>query len=460
MSAELICVIVLGLMFIIGTWRDINMGLLGFIAAAGVGGLVLHQAPEEFLAGFPVDLFLTLVGLTYLFGFAQNNGVIEVIVNWCVKLVGGRTALMPWIFFALTAILISLGALFAVAIVAPLALSFARRHRINQFMVGLLVVHGALAGAFSPISVYGIFINDYLAKNGLTPTPVSLFLAPLVFNLVFALVVYFVLHRRPGLRAEADDALSFEPKSSVAAGSESNVGATSEGTPASGNNSQSADSRAGILTRKNPLQDAQGFRLARSQVPTLIGLIAMALSVLIFGWDVGIVTITISVILAFINPAAGKAAMTKVSWSVVILITGVLTYIAVLQEAGTVEWVSAGISAIGIPLLAALLLFYMSGLISALASSLAIIGVVIALAVPFLESGDVHVGGFVAALAIAATIVDISPFSTNGAMLLANVHSTIRDRYYKQMIGYAGLMCLIGPGLAWVVAAVPTMMAN
>ena len=418
MSAELICVIVLGLMFVIGTWRDINMGLLGFVAAAGVGGLVLHQAPEEFLAGFPVDLFLTLVGLTYLFGFAQNNGVIEVIVNWCVKLVGGRTALMPWIFFALTAILISLGALFAVAIIAPLALSFARKHRINQFMVGLLVVHGALAGAFSPISVYGIFINDYLAKNGLAPTPLSLFLAPLIFNSVFALVVYFVLHRRPGLRAEADDALSAET------------------------------------------ERPDTIRLTRSQVPTLIGLIAMALSVLIFSWDVGIVTITIAVVLTFINPAAGKAAMTKVSWSVVILITGVLTYIAVLQAAGTVEWVSAGISAIGIPLLAALLLFYMSGLISALASSLAIIGVVIALAVPFLQSGDVHVGGFVAALAIAATIVDISPFSTNGAMLLANVHTTIRDRYYKQMIGYAGLMCLIGPGLAWVVAAVPTILTR
>ncbi|GAA1848836.1 SLC13 family permease [Brevibacterium marinum] len=446
MSAELICVIVLGLMFVIGTWRDINMGLLGFIAAAGVGGLVLHQAPEEFFAGFPVDLFLTLVGLTYLFGFAQNNGVIEVIVNWCVKLVGGRIALMPWIFFGLTAVLIALGALFAVAIIAPLALSFARKHRINQFMVGLLVVHGALAGAFSPISVYGIFINDYLAKNGLTPTPVSLFLAPLVFNLIFALVVYLVLHRRPGLRAEADDRLSAESESSVPGSVDSPTSPTAP--------------RSGLLTTKSPTRGVEGNRVVRSQVPTLVGLIAMALSVLIFGWDVGIVTITISVVLAFIDPTAGKAAMTKVSWSVVILITGVLTYIAVLQEAGTVEWVSAGISAIGIPLLAALLLFYMSGLVSALASSLAIIGVVIALAVPFLESGDVHVGGFVAALAIAATIVDISPFSTNGAMLLANVHSTIRDRYYKQMIGYAGLMCLVGPGLAWVVAAVPTVLTK
>lgn len=414
MSAELICVIVLGLMFVIGTWRDLNMGLLGFIAAAGVGGLVLHQPPEEFLAGFPVDLFLTLVGLTYLFGFAQNNGVIEVIVHWCVRLVGGRVSLMPWIFFALTAVLIALGALFAVAIIAPLALTFARRHRINQFMTGLLVVHGALAGAFSPISVYGIFINDYLEKNGLNPTPVSLFLAPLLFNFVFALVVYVVLRRRPGLRAEND----------------AQAAATAE--------------------------DESNIRLSRSQIPTLIGLIAMAVSVIAFGWDVGFVTITIAIILAVISPDAGKAAMSRVSWSVVILITGVLTYIAVLQDAGTVEWVSAGISSIGIPLLAALLLFYMSGLISALASSLAIIGVVIALAVPFLESGDVHVGGFVAALAIAATIVDISPFSTNGAMLLANVDASIRDRYYRQMIGYAGLMCLIGPGLAWVVAAVPT----
>lgn len=464
MSVELICVIVLGLMFVIGTWRDINMGLLGFVAAAGVGGLVLGQAPEEFLAGFPVDLFLTLVGLTYLFGFAQNNGVIEVIVHWCVRLVGGRTALMPWTFFLLTAVLIALGALFAVAIVAPLALSFARRERINQFMVGLLVVHGALAGAFSPISVYGIFINDYLTKNGLTPAPLTLFVAPFVFNLVFALVVYAVLHKRRGLRAETDDHLGAPRPDSPDASPEPGSGSASAGPAAE---PEAAEPEAAVHvgpatasastehTAKHP-----PVRLAPRQVPTLLGLIAMALSVLIFGWDVGLVTITISIVLTAINPTAGKAAMTKVAWPVVILICGVLTYIGVLQSAGTVEWVSAGISAIGIPLLAALLLFYLAGLVSALASSLAIIGVVIALAVPLLESGDIAVGGFVAALAIASTIVDISPFSTNGAMLLANVDPSIRDGYYRQMIAYAGLMCLIGPGLAWLIAAVPTWMGG
>lgn len=460
MSVELVCVIVLGLMFIIGTWRDINMGLLGFIAAAGVGGLLLDQAPEEFLAGFPVDLFLTLVGLTYLFGFAQNNGVIEVIVNWCVRLVGGRTAVMPWIFFLLTAVLIALGALFAVAIIAPLALDFARRQRMNQLMVGLLVVHGALAGAFSPISVYGIFINDYLAKNGLTPAPLTLFLAPFAFNTVFALVVYLALRHRPGLRADADGALSDADEAlSDADGAlaDGHRASQSRPTPTGASGGEPAEGGAALpVSTTSARATERTVRLTPRQVPTLIGLIAMTLAVLLFGWDVGLVTITISIVLAAINPTAGKAAMTKVSWPVVILICGVLTYIGVLQAAGTVEWVSTGIAAIGIPLLAALLLFYLAGLVSALASSLAIIGVVIALAVPLLDSGDIHVGGFVAALAIASTIVDISPFSTNGAMLLANVDSSIRDRYYRQMIGYAGLMCLIGPGLAWLIAAVPT----
>jgi di/tricarboxylate transporter len=180
--------------------------------------------------------------------------------------------------------------------------------------------------------------------------------------------------------------------------------------------------------------------------------------VLVVGFDlnIGVVSMALAAVLATLRPREGMAALARVSWPVVVLIAGVLTYIAVLQRGGTVDWVSRGISAVSSPLLAALLLFYLSGLVSSLASSLGVIGVVMGLAVPFLRSGDVNVPGFVAALGISATIVDISPFSTNGALLLANVDAGIRDWYYKRMLAYAGLMCLIGPGLAWFVAAVPT----
>ena len=422
MSLEAVSIVILAVMFIIGTWREVNMGLLGFIAAAGLGILGLGLDLDESLAGFPVDLFLTLVGLTYLFGFAQNNGAIDVLVHWCVKLVRGRVAAAPWIFFFLTAGLIAFGALFAVAIIAPLALRFARKNGLNTFMTGLLVVHGALAGAFSPISVYGVFINDYLTKNGFESTPFILFIAPFLFNLVFALVDWLVMRNRPGPVAAGDRDIA---------------------DPSSGSSASSV---------------AVATKLTSFQLVTLIGLAVMAVSVIGFGWDIGIVTITIGVVLATLSPKDGKAALAKVSWPIVVLITGVLSYIHILEEAGTVSWVSDAIMGLGVPLLAALLLFYLAGFVSALASSLGIIGVVIGLAGPFLASGDVHVAGFVAALAISATIVDISPFSTNGAMLLANVDASVRDQYYRKMLVYAGLMCLIGPGLAWLVMVIPTML--
>src|SRR5687768_16489801 len=125
-------------MFVIATWRDLNMGVLGFVAAFVLGTFFLHLEISEVWEGFPADLFVALVGLTYLFGFAQNNGAIEVLVTWSMRLVRGNVALAPWIFFAITVVLMGIGALFSIAIVTPLALSFAHRNRINQFMMGLL----------------------------------------------------------------------------------------------------------------------------------------------------------------------------------------------------------------------------------------------------------------------------------------------------------------------------------
>ena len=59
--------------------------------------------------------------------------------------------------FLIAAVLTSVGAVSpgAVAIVAPIALGFAFQYKISPLMMGLLVIHGAQAGGFSPISIYG-----------------------------------------------------------------------------------------------------------------------------------------------------------------------------------------------------------------------------------------------------------------------------------------------------------------
>lgn len=148
------------------------MGLLAFAAAFLVGTLVADLNADEIFAVFPGDISVVLVGITYLFGIAQLNGTVDWLVNLAMRGVGGRVGAIPWVMFGVAAVLTAIGAVSpaAVAIVAPIALGFAVQFKINPLLMGVLVVHGAQAGGFSPISVYGTIVNDALADTELAQT--------------------------------------------------------------------------------------------------------------------------------------------------------------------------------------------------------------------------------------------------------------------------------------------------
>ena len=50
---------------------------------------------------------------------------------------------------------------------------------------------------------------------------------------------------------------------------------------------------------------------------------------------------------------------------------------------------------------------------------------------------------------------DVSPFSTNGALVLANAQDVDRDKFYKQILKYSALVVAIGPLIAWAVLVLP-----
>ncbi|WP_258096274.1 SLC13 family permease, partial [Klebsiella pneumoniae] len=159
---------------------------LAFVGAFLVGTLLGAMPAKSILAGFPADLFLTLVGITYLFAVAQNNGTIDWLVRQAVRAVGGRIAAIPWIMFGIAAVLTSVGAVSpaAVAIIAPIALGFAAKYNINPLMMGLMVVHGAQGGGFSPISIYGGITNKIVEKAGLPLNEMATAFASLGVNLL------------------------------------------------------------------------------------------------------------------------------------------------------------------------------------------------------------------------------------------------------------------------------------
>lgn len=451
MSAPVLSIIILAAMFLLATVLPLNMGALAFVGAFLLGTVVLGMSTSDILANFPGGLFLTIVGVTYLFAIAQNNGTIDLLVRGAVRLVGNRVALIPWVMFAITAVITAVGALSpaAVAIIAPIALSFAGKYRIKPLLMGMMVIHGAQAGGFSPIAVYGVTVNGILAKTDLDFSPTALFLSSLVFNLVIALVLFVVLGGRALLSSKVSHFVEQAAEARMAV----SVGAKSGDVPFKGFGS-------GMYGLRDPAGDGVAATKERServpQLVTIAGLIALAVIALGFKVDVGFVSITIAIVVALVSPAAQKGAINKISWSTVLLICGMLTFVGVLEEAGTIEFVSNGVAGLGMPLLAALLICFIGAVVSAFASSTAILAALIPLAVPFLSTGEIGAVGVICALAVASTIVDVSPFSTNGALVLANAPEGVdKDRFYKQILGYSGIVIVAGPVLAWLALVVP-----
>ena len=452
MSAPVLSIIILAALFLLATVLPLNMGALAFVGAFLLGALVLGMSTNEILANFPGGLFLTIVGVTYLFAIAQNNGTIDLLVRGAVRLVGSRVALIPWVMFAITAVITAVGALSpaAVAIIAPIALSFAGKYKISPLLMGMMVIHGAQAGGFSPIAVYGVTVNGIIAKTDLAFSPTALFLSSLIFNIVIAVVLFAVLGGRALLSSRVGHFVeqAAEARMSVSVGAKAGTDVAFKGFG------------SGMYGPRDPAGDGVAATRERSQrIPQLVtiaGLVVLAVVALGFKMDVGFVSITIAIVLALVSPAAQKGAINKISWSTVLLICGMLTFVGVLEEAGTIEFVSNGVAGMGMPLVAALLICFIGAIVSAFASSTAILAALIPLAVPFLSTGEIGAIGVICALAVAATIVDVSPFSTNGALVLANAPEGVdKDKFYKQILGYSGIVIVAGPVLAWLALVVP-----
>ena len=65
-------------------------------AAFGLGTAV-GVSEDDIFAGFPGDLFVILVGVTFLFAIASNNGTVDWLVHAAVRGVRGRAAAIPWV---------------------------------------------------------------------------------------------------------------------------------------------------------------------------------------------------------------------------------------------------------------------------------------------------------------------------------------------------------------------------
>ncbi|MBX9146949.1 SLC13 family permease [Rhodococcus qingshengii] len=442
--ANVIALSVLVLVFVISTVRSVNMGALALVAAFVVGTLVFTVDTSEILDGFPASLFVILVGVTYLFALARNNGTVDWIIHAAVRAVRGRVALVPWAMFAVCAAVTAMGAVSpaAVAIIAPVAMRFATRYRIHPMLMGFMVVQGATAGSFSPIGIFGVITNDVMRQNGLPSSPALLFVSTFAAAAVVAAIAYVSFGGRALIARGASERVLVNAVGNASGGGDTITGSGSgDSSKGGGKSSGGAAPHEGALNLERRL--------------TLLGLASLALGALVFDLDVGFTALTVAVLLTLIFPASARGAVDKISWGTVLLIGGIVTYVALLQNQNTVQWLGDSVAHVGIPLLAAFLICLIGAIVSAFASTTGILGALIPLAIPFLMTGQVNATGLVIALAISSSLVDCSPFSTNGALVVANAAPEERDVVFGLTMRWGMTIMVVTPILAWLLFVVP-----
>ncbi|MFA3894299.1 SLC13 family permease [Rhodococcus erythropolis] len=442
--ANVIALSVLVLVFVISTVRSVNMGALALVAAFVVGTLVFTVDTSEILDGFPASLFVILVGVTYLFALARNNGTVDWIIHAAVRAVRGRVALVPWAMFAVCAAVTAMGAVSpaAVAIIAPVAMGFATRYRIHPMLMGFMVVQGATAGSFSPIGIFGVITNDVMRQNGLPSSPALLFVSTFAAAAVVAAIAYVSFGGRALIARGASERVLVSAVGNASGGGDTITGSGSgDSSKGGGRSSGGTAPHEGALNLERRL--------------TLLGLASLALGALVFDLDVGFTALTVAVLLTLIFPASARGAVDKISWGTVLLIGGIVTYVALLQNQNTVQWLGDSVAHVGIPLLAAFLICLIGAIVSAFASTTGILGALIPLAIPFLMTGQVNATGLVIALAISSSLVDCSPFSTNGALVVANAAPEERDVVFGLTMRWGMTIMVVTPILAWLLFVVP-----
>lgn len=413
MSIHTAGVVGLIVIFIVGTLRPINLGVLALVMTFLVGSIFTAEAPAAMYSGFPVELFVLLAGVTYLFGIAAKNGTVERIVDGAVRAARGRRALVPWAVFVVAALPAMAGAIGSagVALLAPIAMRLAERCDIDRRLMGLMVVHGAASGNFSPINVLGAIVNQAVTSRGLEMSVWVLFAGNLICNVVLGVIIVLVF------------------------------GGRKRGTAA-----------------VQPAVPVQSDRppLGLDQICTMAAIVGVA--AISFGWGLGIGSVAISaaVLLHLVFSKTSEGAERQIAWPVILLVCGVVTYVGALQRYGTVTAVGTAIAGFGSPLMTAFLICAVAAVTSAFASSAGILGAMIPLAAPFMAQGTIGTTGMATAVAISATLVDATPFSTVGALVVANANEQERQHVFRGLLIWGGVMVLLSPIVTWLVFILPS----
>ncbi|MBR2013026.1 MAG: hypothetical protein IJ995_02290 [Clostridia bacterium] len=404
----LIAVIAAAFIFKVNTGLAAIMASLVLVFATGT--------PEKFiLSAFDSKMFLMLFGVMYLFCIAQENKTLDVLARKVLTLCKGNAKIFPIILFLLGAVLSAVGPgpISITALMAAIIVALAKQTGCTPISLLPFGALGAFAGGLSPITPSGIVAVNKATEAGIQGIAGPLNLKMALINALFAAVLYFFVFKWHKFKVTA---------------------------------TAGAEEKVAPFTAK--------------QWATLGGIAAVAVMAFL-GINVGLAAISVAVILTIFRCADEVAALKKVSWGTLLMITGVGILISLVTELGGIDLLCTGLQKLVGPATATSIMCLLGGVMSWFSSASGVVMPTLIPTVPALTASmaagsDVIV---TVAICIGAHFAAMSPLSSCGGLMLAaysssgEISAKERNRTFLQLFAVSAG----GLGLATVLALIESL---
>ncbi len=375
MSPAALSVLALLLVMAASFGTRLNVGVLAVALAWVVAVFGAGWKPDAVMAVFPASLFVTLLGVTLLFGVMQANGTMGALTQRALHACGTRVGWLPALFFGLACTLSTMGpgAIAAVALLAPVGMAAGARAGIPALLTALMLGNGANAGNLSPFSAVGVIVAAGMAKAGLTGYHWQVWAANFVAHALAALLAWAVF-----------------------------------GGP-------------GLMRERSRVELGTVAPLSRSHWVTLAVGTAWVAAVVVWKVNIGLAAFAAAAILVVGRAGDDAAMLRQVPWAVIVMVCGVSVLIGVLEGTGGLDLFSSALATIATPATVNGMIALITGTISTYSSTS---GVVYPTFLPTVPALVQKLGGgnpleIALSINVGAALVDVSPLSTIGALCVA-----------------------------------------
>lgn len=396
------------------------IGLISMTFAYIIGVFLLGMKASAVVGLFPAKILFTIIGICWLFGYANENGTLRQITLILVYKFRKYPSVLPWVFFLIAGVICMTGAspYAPNAVLMPIIISICLATGMSPLFGSLMVNIGSYIGAQVPWG-QGANIQRGVLEASVHASEVD----PILWNGFFTCVLFsvvsgiltFVLFK--GWKAKVTD--------------------------------------TNFITKPEPMNSVQKKTFALililivlMVVPSLLGNLGVkALSGLSRNLDISLVCIALATVAAIMKLADAKVVVTRhIPWNTLMMLAGVSMLVGVATEGGAVDLIGSWIGG-NVPVMLIIPMFVLlAGFMSVFSAGSSVVVPTLFVLVPSVltTAAGVNYHALYAGIAIGANASAVSPFSGGGSLTLANIkQDDIREKMFLPLILAAAALVVV-----------------